>query len=290
MPSEKECVMLEKIDDGTVVEGEKIAVDPASLPENRNADGTVKTAEQITAEDEAAEAEAAAEAERVAAEDEKLSLASQDRVQARIDGLIELNNRQARENAELKAKLDKGSSGEQKYTKAQVIAILQDDARSAQDKAWAVNELSLMNAREAVEERVGKVEQGLKVTEAMRNSMAKAEEEFPDILDTSTPLWKLADKIYIEQGLANIADGQYIAAQLAAARLGKATTTNAKQLANKLGKANAKTALAGTTQKVVSSDSSVLDKLEKAAVGTRADSPEWKAVLKQMEKMRVKKG
>lgn len=285
MPSEKESVM-EKIDEKVVKE----VVDPASLPENRNDDGTVKTAEQITAEEEAAETSAAAEAEHVAAEEEELSLTSQDRVQARIDGLIELSNRQARELAETKAKLETVSSGKQEYTKQQVIAILQDDSRSAQDKAWAINELSLMNAREVSEERVGKVEARQKTLSANKDSYDKAVDEFPDIAVKHSPLWDLAENIYVKNGLYNVADGQYLAAKLASVELNKATTTNARQLANKLGKANAKTALAGTTQKVVSSDQTTLDKLEKAAIGTRADSTEWRAYLKYQEKIRAKKG
>lgn len=277
--------MAEKTDNA-VVEGEKI-VEPANKPENRNDDGTVKTADQITAEEEAA---AQVEAERVAAEEERLSLQSQDRVQARIDGLIELSNRQAREMAELKEKFDKNTGDKPKYTREQVEAILADESRPWSDRAWATKELATIIAREMTNERVDKVEQGLKVTESMRNSMAKAEDEFPDILDKETPLWKLADRIYVEQGLHNIPDGQYIAAKLAHDQLFKGSATNAKQLANKLGKANAKTALAGTTQKVVTSDQTVLDKLEKEAIGTRPDSPQWRAYLRQQEKVRAKKG
>jgi hypothetical protein len=276
MAEEKVEEQQEEKKEDAVVEGSPVQ------QEKKEGEEDVKVEEENKEEVEGAEKELE-DAESSLKEDD-LTPKERDRVQARIDGLISLINRQQKQLEELTTKSTQVKEDKPKYTKEELYGILQDPAKQ-EYHAWAIDQLTDIKISDSMKG----FQQNTQIAEAKRSSYDRACDEFPDIVNPDTSLWKLANRIYIEKGLDKLEDGQYIASSLAAQQLGKGKIDNSRMLERKLDKERAKKSLAGVTKKVVTSDQSALDKLEKAAVGTKSDSPQWRAYMIAREKMLLKK-
>lgn len=237
------------------------------------------------------EADGEEDPELVGDDDKPLSNKSQKKVQVRMDGLTSIINRQAEQLAELNAKLaGSGKKDEKVWTKDELLHMINDPDQQ-QYHAWAIDKLTDLKADER--DRKNKAENS--VLTAKEESYSLAVEKFPDMLNPETKLWKLANKIYVEQRLDQVPDGQYLASLKASdilgvkPNLGKKMVGNNNSLQKQLHKERAKSALAGTGKKSTTSDQSQLDKLENLAIGTKAGSVEWLRYQRKLEEVNLKK-
>jgi hypothetical protein len=252
--------------------------------------------EEGSEEGETEEGEEGSGDEELTGEDDKpLSLKSQKRVQIRMDGMTSIINRQAEEIGRLKGLIEGREGSEQKkgekvWTKDDLLQMINDPDQQKYH-AWAIDKLTDLKA----EERDRKNKEESRVLTVKEQSYDKAIEKFPDMLNPQTKLWQLANKIYLEEGLENVPDGQYLASLKASDQLGIKPNTGGKKmmgvnpLKKQLDKERAKSSLAGSGKKATTSDQSVLDKLESLAVGTKPGSVEWLKYQRKLEEVGLKK-
>jgi len=208
-----------------------------------------------------------------ALKNDELSLKERDKVQARIDDLTAKLHEQDRMIAELKsASKPKQEDNKPKWTEEKLIEVLNDPNRSQSEIAWAQRELNKLDTQNMLQ---GVLDQQRAVT-AKQSSIDKAAEQYPDLLDTTSNLWKAANDIYLKQGLDRIEDGQYIAAQLAVAQLNLPALNKTAVLQKRVDKQNAKTSLASGGKKVAVNNSSNIDKLRAQAMEAGPDSVVWR--------------
>lgn len=261
------------------------------------AEEETKVLEEVDPEIKAVEEAAKAEEERLAkltpeekkSEEEtkarenekKLSLESQEKVQARIDEIIAEKKELKRRVDELEGSLKKETPKE--YTKEQLVAVLQDTTHP-EYHAWAIVELTRLETQSQFK---GFTETQ-SVAQKKQESIEKARDEYPEIFPedgSKTEAWKLADKIYTENHLDKVEDGQYIAATLAMKQLNKGKETDTKALQRKIDKETAKKSLAAGGKPIKISDATSYEKLREKAL---KEGPKSK-VFKEWQKESLKK-
>ena len=236
-------------------------------------------------EEEGAETEAETEEEGSESEGDegepKEELIPVSKIQPRMDALTAIINRQQAQLDKLSEGSTKKEKGETEYTDDELRALKREKPEYAE---WVDEQL----IDRKVERKLAAKSEVHDFRSAVKDSYAKAKADFPEMSDTSSALWQTANKIYLERGLDKIADGQYIAAQLAYSQLNDISSKRTLGLEKKLAKERQKKALAGGSRSRAGgiSPTAKLDKLEEAAIGTKANSPEWIAYLKAVEQAR----
>lgn len=263
----------EEKQDEAVVEGEE-------LEQEKNVGGDEDSkGEEEEAEDKPEPEEEGEEKEEE--EDSNEELISQSKVQARMDALTAIINRQQSQLDKLSEMSGKKERGETEYTDDELRALKREKPEYAD---WVDEQL----IDRKVERKLAAKSEVHDFRKAIDDSYAKAVKTFPEIDDKTSVLRQTAEKIYLEQGLNKIADGQYIAAQLAHAQLNDISSKRTAGLEKKLAKERVKKALAGGSRSRAGgiSPTAKLEKLEEAAIGTKPNSPEWIAYLKAAEQAR----
>lgn len=218
--------------------------------------------------------------------DDELTPKQRDKVQARIDNLISLVNKQTKEIDDLKGKVEKPKEEASVWTEEKLIEVITDSSRPQSEIAWAQRELNKLDTKKMLSEIV----QSQGQFAAKQASVDRAAEELsPDFNDKDSELWKAANKIYVENGFENIKDGQYIAAQLAMSRSKTSTDVSAAVLQKRLDKVNAKNNLVGGGRKAPVTNEASFEKIKKQALADGPDSASWKAWQKQVAMKVIKK-
>jgi len=217
--------------------------------------------------------------------DPDLTEAQRDKVQARFDTLTaQLKSLREELAAERAAKTEKAAETP-KVTEAALVAMLNDPAQTEYHE-WARLELSKMYTKKEVENLKAELQRG----SSIRAQLDATAEDYPDMLDAKSELWKLANDLYISEDLAKAKNGVKHAVELAARRLGIKAENDAEKLAlqKKVDKANANKALATGGKKVVVSETAAADKLKTKALAEGPNSQAWrdwqKAIVRKTRK------
>ena len=218
--------------------------------------------------------------------DPDLTEKQRDKVQARIDQLTaKIVRLETQLEEKEKASVEKEKLAKPEVTEEALIALLKD-GEHPEFHDYARVELSKLYARQEAQ----KVRQEMVAESQIQRQLDVEAEKYPDLYDSTSPLWKRANEVFISENLRGSKNGVKMAVQLAASELGVAMENDqAKaQLQRKLDKENAKKSLAAGGKKVVVSETAAFEKLKKTALEQGDKSQAWrdwqKAIVRKTRK------
>jgi len=213
-------------------------------------------------------------------------LIPESKVQERFDEMTASIKRLERDNEFLKAH----KPAEQKPKEIpddQLRAMANENPELA---TWANDQLTQRRIDRAVEKKLATVDEKYQ----RQQSWERAKEEYPEVKDKNSALFKLADEIFRDNPeLQKIPQGQYAAVKFAYADLAreqlKNTTKKTKTLSKKLKKSQRSTELESGDHASTVTPPANLRKLEEKAIASGDPyGPEWKEYLRAQQKSKTK--